>query len=127
MKVFVVFTIFTFFVVANAEEENLNQIESVEEQCQKETGISDESLQKIMNLEPVDDPLVKENALCTLKAYGVMDEDGNISQDKFKEKLESTVGAEEAERVAEKCTTEKDSPEETAHAILWCATEEGAL
>ncbi|EFA02826.1 odorant binding protein C15 [Tribolium castaneum] len=127
MKMCVIFTLLLLVVLASAEEDNVGKIESVEKKCQEKTGVSEESLQKIMRLEEVDDPLVKENALCTLKAYGVMDDDGNIFPDKFEEKLKPEIGADEAKRVAEKCAVKKDSPEETAHQTLWCATEENAL
>ncbi|EFA02889.1 odorant binding protein C16 precursor [Tribolium castaneum] len=105
-----------------ADEDNLNteNVQSIEEDCQKETGVSDESLQELSETGDSDDPLVKKNALCILKAYGVIDDQGEISEDKLEEKLEPDRGKEEAEKVAKSCAVKKDSPEETAHEALLC-------
>ncbi|EEZ99197.1 odorant binding protein C18 [Tribolium castaneum] len=108
-------------VGVSSEENDINEIRSVEENCQKQTGVS---VEKVNNFELVDDPLVKENALCILKAYGIMDEDGNIYEDKLKEQITSELGEKNAEQVAKKCTIKKESPQETAHESLWCVGEQ---
>lgn len=105
------------------EEDNIEEADSVENKCQKETGVSDESIKKANNLEPVDDPLVKENAFCVLKKYEVMDENGDINQDNLTKILEPEFGKDKAKTVAENCAIKQDTPQNTANATFWCIGE----
>ncbi|EFA02890.1 odorant binding protein C17 precursor [Tribolium castaneum] len=121
MKSFVIFVLIIVITGQINATPSLDDFKKVQKDCQKKTGVSDESINKVNNLEPVcDDLLLQENALCILKTYEVMDEEGKICPDKLMEVLEPKFGKEKAEKLIEKCTLEKDTPQLLAHATLFC-------
>lgn len=123
-----VFVLFVSFYEIQAKKDNIDEIKSVEKQCQDKAGVSDEDLQKINNLESVDNlGSVKKMAQCILQDYGVMDESGEVSQDKLQELLAKDMGEEKGKEVAEKCMKKENTPEDTAHQTLLCMRQEGAI
>lgn len=88
--------------------------------CLKESGVSQESLNKLPNYGPEDDPKLGDNAICMLKKLGWISQDGNLLTEKIKSLLKERLGDEKGTSLAEKCVKQKKNAGVTAHDLLIC-------
>lgn len=68
-----------------------------------------------------EDPALKTHALCMAKKLEILTEDGQIQNEKLKEKLVHVVSDEgKINEIVDSCSQEKGSPEETAYEMAKC-------
>ncbi|RZC32677.1 B1 protein [Asbolus verrucosus] len=121
---FVCFLVIIALVAAETEDEQ--QVKKWREQCKARSGVSDETLQKALKNEPIDDPKFNENILCLFKKSGFMTSSGDIIVDALKNDLkENNHSDEAAEQLVQKCAVKKDTPQATAYHLSKCIHDAG--
>lgn len=101
--------------------ETREKLEKFIDECKTETGIPEEMLTKARNGEKIDDPKIRQHALCLMKKTKMMNADGELQSDYIKERIKYAVSDEkEADRIMTECCIKKDTPLETAYATVCC-------
>ncbi|CAH1379433.1 unnamed protein product [Tenebrio molitor] len=89
--------------------------------CRTQTGISEDLEKKFSDDVFVDDPIMKEYILCTMKSIGFVDESGNFLFHNIRRKFREVISDEAAlERYIRKCTVKQETPQETAFKSMTC-------
>nr|AGW21644.1 NLS-YFP-THP12-CFP [Yeast integrative vector pYFP-THP12-CFP] len=89
--------------------------------CKAESGVSEESLNKVRNREEVDDPKLKEHAFCILKRAGFIDASGEFQLDHIKTKFkENSEHPEKVDDLVAKCAVKKDTPQHSSADFFKC-------
>lgn len=94
-------------------------------ECVKETDVDRYLVTKALTGNFSDDPKFKAHLFCLLNKIGFLDKAGNVLTDNMKEKLSLVIGdVNKIEQVAATCGEKKESPEQTAVAMMKCFYEE---
>ncbi|KAJ3640698.1 hypothetical protein Zmor_027243 [Zophobas morio] len=121
MKCYYFLAIILITGVQASSDELTQKLKKWSSECTKETKISQESLEKLRNPEPTDDPRLKVYVLCFLEKMDIMNENGDLKKENLRTVLlEAGNGEEKTERLVKKCAVEKHRPEDTAYEGFLC-------
>nr|UWL63309.1 odorant binding protein 19 [Pagiophloeus tsushimanus] len=124
MKKFAVLTFLVVLVTVKTEltVEQREKLTNMANRCTKETGATEEMVQKSMNGEFSEDPRFKEFLFCVDKQAGFVDESGKRNRDALKMQLVETFGHEDKiDNILDTCLAiEKPTPQETAFELAKC-------
>lgn len=101
--------------------EQKQKILTLHAECLKETGLDEAVALKAKQGEYVDDPKLKQQIFCFNKKAGFQNEAGDLQNDHIKAKLMELINDDKkADELIQKCNVKKETPEETAFAVVKC-------
>ncbi|EEZ97739.1 B1 protein [Tribolium castaneum] len=101
--------------------EDTDKLEVMINECKTKTGVPDDILQKARNGEKIDDPKLREHALCMMKKSEMMNDAGEMQMDKIRARIKHAVSNEaEGTRIMNECAVKKDTPLATAYEMICC-------
>ncbi|KAJ3621106.1 hypothetical protein MTP99_003275 [Tenebrio molitor] len=108
-------------VAATYAETPREKLKQHSDACKAESGVSEESLNKVRNREEVDDPKLKEHAFCILKRAGFIDASGEFQLDHIKTKFkENSEHPDKVDALVAKCAVKKDTPQHSSADFFKC-------
>lgn len=109
------------FQSLDVSSEEIRTYKDINLGCQEESGVSKEALQNAEKGKfPEDNKSLKKYAVCVLKNYGFLYDDGIFNVEEIRAHMESSFSKSQTNKFIEKCVKNKATAEEAAWEYFKC-------
>ncbi|KAJ8955679.1 hypothetical protein NQ318_008550 [Aromia moschata] len=111
----------SIFQIAIITEEQRQKLTRINKECQTESGIDSDTLEKAKKGHFSKDDKFKNHLFCFYKNLGLQNETGLIQKEVLSEKIGKLLNdVSLSEKLIEKCAIQKDTPQDTAYEAFTC-------